>query len=747
MLSTMSKKLKTYGVTNMRFKGLRRVSLLVGAVITLLFTSFQPYVSAAPRPGDNRDCSGSRIFGRCYKEGYATGSEDNDTKAFLFPIEPRHVYTDNCSPISQTIPIWSFPAVACNSTRNAAYTESFINDTYSHLVNYREPVDPITISIGTYYETLPAILYRDGVASAMYVNTMLGVQGPTIGNIEWSGACAYGNWWTECYRKAMGNNVIRALSRFNEWADIIRLYDQQGLINWNGYESYTAGTANSGGMNYGTDVGWHRMTTSGEKHNMILFNAPDGRRIYGINRDCGNLVGELEPLPVDKTLSLVPVAQTPTLDDESLGNATFDGNRVNVSIRVTVPFIRDVRITKIYFVDKYDGDDSTIDRDIILNTVGQTFTDNVPLSGYPIPSESYALPSNLVAGDRVCSVIRVYPQSGTIDSTGRIVAPTGEAESLPACKRIVNKPYVTLFGSDVKVGGGREGALNCTDKAAGIGLFNRGTSQGSSAQLAIFALGAINGLVGTAYAVPPPGNPSIDMLTAPDFAYYNGCTHDFYADREDGAPWGGAITGAPNNKYYVNGDTTLTSGPLNIANNQKVFIYVDGDVTINHDITLAQGTWRDRSEIPSFYLVATGDILISNNVQRLGGVYVSQRGGSIVTCNEAKTAKGTTYIANANEMYSRCTNQLVVDGAFVSTNVVLNRAYGSLRNDGPGESPYAVANTICNTAVGNKVSKVCAAEVFRFNPSLYLAEAPRALAGSTGTNDKAESITNLPPIL
>lgn len=698
------------------------------------------------KPADEEDCT-TTIFDRCIKQGYFTGAQDQDDIPLSFPLPNVYGYSDSCYPAASIITKWSFPEVTgpnpCNSTRNQAYTEAFIKLIKAHLDNYANPDDPYTAI--TNYDQPTGHARRNGLAAAMYIDTMMGVQGnATWGKIEWNGACAFGDWWSKCYKGSMDNGVIKAHSLFDQWAERVRLYDQKGLINWNGEESYTAGSPNSGGMNAGTDIGWHKMTTAGAKSNIIIFYSPvDGRRLFGINRDCGNLVGNLEPLDdINKGFELTPSSQKPSLspDEEAPTSATFAGNKITVATDLGISSVKRVTVTKRYYVEKLGGDLTSDADDIVLNSATMVSVVDIPIAGLTLATDAgVTLPSGLSAGDQVCVTISVNPKSGKVNSGGIFSEPSAAYTSAPACTRISNKPYVVFSGNDVKAGGGVEGSADCASHIAGIGLFKNASNQGSSVQLAAFALGAINGVNTAAYASTAAGaNPTVNGLTFANFNNYGStCTHNFFADKDDDAPtWTGTIGAAE--KYKATGPVTL--GTMNIANGQHAFLYVTGNVNITGNITADQGPWTDRSQIPSFYVIATGNITISNNVKEIAGVFVAQT-GAIYTCSEG----GVPVVPD--QLFSNCGNQLVVNGAFIAKTVVFGRAYGSLRNSA-SEQPYGPSTKICATSeVAHGLTSTCASEVFRYNPSLYLGAAPKSKKTEVTTEDSYESITNLPPVL
>ena len=172
------------------------------------------------------------------------------------------------------------------------------------------------------------------------------------------------------------------------------------------------------------------------------------------------------------------------------------------------------------------------------------------------------------------------------------------------------------------------------------------------------------------------------------------------------------------------GNLTITGG--SVGNGQKTYIYVTGNVNITNPITFSSGGWSSRADIPSLYVYASGNITIAPTVSRLFGVYNAQ--GIIDTCSPADTS-------DSGAMWSTCSNQLVVDGAFSARKVNLKRTFGSLRN----------AST--NVCPGRVSASSCAGEVFNFGPALFFGEAPTTSITPGLDTKKFDFITSLPPFL
>jgi hypothetical protein len=207
----------------------------------------------------------------------------------------------------------------------------------------------------------------------------------------------------------------------------------------------------------------------------------------------------------------------------------------------------------------------------------------------------------------------------------------------------------------------------------------------------------------------------------------------------------------PNNASHTLTINSQTSFPD--TTNESIF--VDGNVYIAGDITYGSTVWSTIKEIPSLYIIATGNIYIDPGVNELDGVYVAQpdssshSGGTIDTCANSATL-GALGAANLFGTVNTCGNQLQVFGAFQAQNIFLNRTYSSLRySQGGEEIQDAYHNCGQGLDVGHDPTAEqtftwdCAAEIFNFSPELDLAQ-PALNSTSTG---KFDYITSLSPVL
>lgn len=299
------------------------------------------------------------------------------------------------------------------------------------------------------------------------------------------------------------------------------------------------------------------------------------------------------------------------------------------------------------------------------------------------------------AGDTYCAFINVPYPTGYVGPGGPTdIYPTSTGTPLSTCPKVVNRPFYKNFNSGVLSGGSFGGAV-CPAGSGIIGGWNNdsGTQPdfGASGQLSNIATGDI---VGHASNQSSFANDALGLSFA-------NTTHNSGAGT-DGMAYspnlGGDLGGCLNltNPSAGAGATTLaagsTIGATSIAAGQNKTIYVPGDVFINGNITYqhsSDGTWNSTpgqpNSVPSFNLIATGDIFIAPGVTQLDGVYTAQgtggSSGEIYTCAQGISHPiPQSFIDNA---YSTCNKQLVVNGAFVDAKTVMMRTFGSLRDETP----------------------------------------------------------------
>lgn len=310
-----------------------------------------------------------------------------------------------------------------------------------------------------------------------------------------------------------------------------------------------------------------------------------------------------------------------------------------------------------------------------------------------------------------------------------------------------DRPYLRVYGNDVAAGSGfaTEDAPCLRDNRAAIEAWQKGglgTRAGASGQLAVFALGTIDGFFSA----------NLRNNSSPPRPH-NGLTFGNFSGVGTISGWGG-LSGLPfcATDYFgqaaANGITPLsglqTINEPSIPDGEQQAIYVDGNVYITagpdgKGVAYQNTSWSSPSAIPSFYLIVRGNIYINPNVTRLDGVYIAQptvipgsggapdtlnpNTGKIVTCS---SALGVTPPGIA-----ACNKTLTINGTFIARQVLFQRTLGTLTAALPSETAADTDNV---------------AEVFKFSPELYLAPLHSSLSKGQ-PNKQYDYITSLPPIL
>jgi hypothetical protein len=315
-----------------------------------------------------------------------------------------------------------------------------------------------------------------------------------------------------------------------------------------------------------------------------------------------------------------------------------------------------------------------------------------------------------------------------------------------------DSPYLRVFGNDVITGSrfpdstGSCPSISATDDTTIRATTRTASNQwyGASSEFAVFDYGDVDQFFSNSPSTTASANPPLDL------------TFGNYGTKSDGTV--GRITGATN--YGGNSglapclpdyfgdiqskDASLikTPGtaniPTSIANGEQKLIVVEGDVHITNNITYANTSWNNVSEIPNFYLIVKGNISIAPNVTQLDGIYVAQpnpatgNGGNIYTCLSG--ANATRY--TGTDLTSNCGNKLTINGAFISKKTLFDRTNGRLSS-----APLASSENPTNSTSTDKI-----AEMFNFTPETYLSPLNFNLT-TTQPYEKYEYIVSLPPVL
>jgi hypothetical protein len=193
-----------------------------------------------------------------------------------------------------------------------------------------------------------------------------------------------------------------------------------------------------------------------------------------------------------------------------------------------------------------------------------------------------------------------------------------------------------------------------------------------------------------------------------------------------------------------NGNKRFTGSSTNITGFRKVF--VDGNVIIGEQFTPNQSytystSWNSVADIPMTIIIATGNIIIDDNVNNFDGILVAR--GTVFTCSYTggafalpNTTGDISQNAAAQAGEGCYSNQLTINGAVVSANTRLWRTGGTISENVGGASD----------AYQGYANGLTSAETFRLSPDVFLAQRP----GEEPTNGESgrrpfNSLVTLPP--
>ncbi|MCW1907939.1 MAG: hypothetical protein KIH63_001200 [Candidatus Saccharibacteria bacterium] len=320
----------------------------------------------------------------------------------------------------------------------------------------------------------------------------------------------------------------------------------------------------------------------------------------------------------------------------------------------------------------------------------------------------------------------------SITCTG-LTAPAATDQVVLTIRQVPSKPYFQVFNGDVSSGVGF-GSSCSTVSNAPIAAYNNGSPGylGASTRLAAFDLGTVTQF-STGIANPginrPEGLTFANTGAGAAGSEYGGglssnaCAIDYYnLPKTNAVAWGGSFS----NGEYTSGSLTLAGGgPVTVAANNKITLFVNGDAYIRNNITINSATTYNA--MSTFYLIVRGNIYIDYRVSQLDGIYVAQASGAangkIYTCATSSAVPTQVEIATTTICGQ---NPLTVNGALVAKQVKF------LRSRSKVENCTTLANCLTESA-----------EVINFTPDMWIP--PRA--STPGSAKKYDAITSLPPIL
>lgn len=529
---------------------------------------------------------------------------------------------------------------------------------------------------------------------------------------------------------------------FNHWADLVRYYNSQNRITWIDttytyhYNTYYFPEATTWG-----DIAWYP-DDGGQPS--IVFRSPNGTA-YAIKRDCGNPVGDLSAL-VDKPAIVLQCGNMLPIDPPKPEAGD------NVTVTVTATYI-------------YGPPQGVPSGTITVSGIGP-----VPIQP-PITSTGGTNGTlTMVSKPFKVSSVGSYAVGWTMSVDGQSTPSCGGDINLTGDTfSVFNYPYFNAVAGDVAAGSrfatdtvSPGNSCGSSNNNAGIVSWNKGapTYNGASGQYGLSAPNYIQDLISSkgnnnggsqttlSFANEGTGNPN--SITTPGlYGGFNskGPCVDYWAAKPASGtgPIGdihnvnlGAL-GSGTYVYVVNSPAQVTIHRSQLQDGTHITLYVDGDVSIDGDITDKttdlNGTWSSIRDIPSFKLVAKGVIYIGANVNEIDGniiavpdtgyekttnrnTFANPMKGTISTCSDTRNFKVYDPSATpAQPMLDACNNKLVFYGTVAAYQMFLLRTYGSMNNSTP-------------------------AEQFNLSPEVWLAP------DNSGTLDPAyKSIVGLPPVL
>lgn len=280
------------------------------------------------------------------------------------------------------------------------------------------------------------------------------------------------------------------------------------------------------------------------------------------------------------------------------------------------------------------------------------------------------------------------------------------------CKVIVTKPFTSVRNGDVNATLDMQQYLNssgatCQASGGHVTGFTRGTDRGAGTDLATYAGGTITDFLSAALRTATPARPK-------------GLA---FANTDASRPHGGAFGAVVGCAEYDNDWVQATSKPASSVTVSGGYtgpqtIYVNGNVHITAMNVVFPGSF-DTDSVPSFKVVATGNIYIDRSVSRIDGTYMAK--GTIYTCTNGASAPIPSNLTDGS-MWSNCNNTLEVNGSLIAPQVKFLRMAGSAYISSP-------------------------AETITYNPIVWLQLLGGGGSGPSPSEFEFDAYTTLPPVL
>jgi hypothetical protein len=448
--------------------------------------------------------------------------------------------------------------------------------------------------------------------------------------------------------------VTNARNLFDRWALMVRSYDAQGLVDWNFKTTKPADHLNStwtpidmNGFQWGQDDVF-LSNPSVYPVSEIKFSSPSGA-LYEINRRCGNITGEVNPLP---DFDVLPVLQSGLGTPPAGGNIhpgqpyvlrsgawNSTGTPAQQTYLLTVP----AGVTP---VAPYDGGSwDPAARTITWSNVA------IPVNGF----------GSAVFKDLDFTVTPGTPSSAL--SFNLTVGPVnlgGSNRSTSISYNVQNErmPAVQGLHGDIHAGGGLCGL------SSGSGLIKGNPKSDSGGQYVVSAssdridfasndYANVNGHHGNGYGhtdehdnADNGSNGSSILGIGSSGQYDRVCRPDLVQAAQDYVSSGGAFTAVTDPTFsladksgvyvYTGAGTINVSG---VVNNKTTLVSTRGNVRFNGSVTINNAV-RAARDAPSLGVIAAGNIEIPANVNFIEAYLFSN--DTINTCIDASSACSST---------------------------------------------------------------------------------------------------------
>lgn len=250
------------------------------------------------------------------------------------------------------------------------------------------------------------------------------------------------------------------------------------------------------------------------------------------------------------------------------------------------------------------------------------------------------------------------PYNMTFKNTG----PTGTVLAGPVTCGTLGEPrspFLTTNLGDVHAGGGIGYNIVCGVPSGGGTIAGQGSAKGD------YVVSA-GGNVGNFRSGNSASNPLTFGNEGGTLGFYQGvCRPNLAAAAVDYANRFGASTSmtglagtSPTSRLIRPGVGNRSLGATTISRQRTLF--VEGDLTITGNVVYS-GALVSRAQLPSFGVIATGNIYINGNVTQLDGFYWARN--RIDTCGQTTTITATA-----------CRTRLLVRGLMMANNFVFDRA-------------------------------------------------------------------------